>query len=80
MRPVRYSAQLALKLEPKARRAVEMLAEKERTSLGEAARALLDEGIRSMKIESARCYQHPAATNEDSPRQGDLNNDKVYFL
>jgi len=45
MKAVRYSAQLALKMEPQTRRIVEMLAEKERTSLGEAARELLNAGI-----------------------------------
>ncbi len=45
MRAVKYTAQLALKLEPQTRRVVEMLAEKEQVSLGEAARELLNAGI-----------------------------------
>lgn len=45
MRCVKYSAQIALKLEPETRRIVEMLAEKERISLGEAVRVLLNVGI-----------------------------------
>jgi tRNA nucleotidyltransferase/poly(A) polymerase len=47
MRAVRFSAQLALKLEPQTRSVVEMLAEKEQMSLGEAARELLNAGIRA---------------------------------
>jgi predicted transcriptional regulator len=47
MRAVKYTSQLALKLEPKTRTVVEMLAEKEQMSLGEAARELLNAGIRA---------------------------------
>lgn len=50
MKPVKYTAQLALKLEPYQRKAIEKLAGDE-MSLGEAARALLDAGIRSRGIE-----------------------------
>lgn len=51
MRVVRFTAQLAIKLEPQTRRAVEMLAEKECMSLGEAARELLTAGIQARGIE-----------------------------
>lgn len=50
MKPVRYSATLAVKLEPRTRRAVEQLAEQEKLSLGEATRELLDEGIRARAV------------------------------
>ncbi len=50
MRVVKYSAQLALKLEPRQRHAVEKLAE-QGMSLGEAARELLDAGIKARGIE-----------------------------
>jgi hypothetical protein len=50
MRPIRYTASLALKLEKHQREAVERLAYQERTTLGEAARVLLDEGIRARGI------------------------------
>lgn len=41
-----------MKLLPEQRRAVETLAEKEALSLGEAARLLLNEGIRAIGIET----------------------------
>ena len=44
---VRYTAQLALKLEPSTRRALESIAENEKKSLGEVARELLDAAIRA---------------------------------
>lgn len=45
MRPIRYTASLALKLEKHQREAVEQLAYQERVTLGEAARELLNAGI-----------------------------------
>ena len=47
MRPVRYNSQLAIKLEPATRRVVELFAEREKTSLGEAVRELLRAGIQA---------------------------------
>jgi hypothetical protein len=51
MRPIRYPSSLALKLGEDQRRMVEKLAEQEKTSLGEAARELLDLGIKARGIE-----------------------------
>lgn len=51
MREVRFSASLAIKLEPIARRAVEELALEKHISLGEAARALINAGIEARGIE-----------------------------
>lgn len=51
MKPIKYTAQLALKLERRQRQAIEFLAETAELSLGEAARELLDEGIRARGIE-----------------------------
>jgi hypothetical protein len=48
---VRYSAQLAVKLEPKTRKVVEDLAERRKMSLGEAARELLNAGIAAKGLE-----------------------------
>jgi len=47
MRQVKLPACLAMRLAAHQRRAVELLAEQEEMSLGQAARTLLDEGIRS---------------------------------
>jgi hypothetical protein len=47
MRPIKYPSSLALKLGENQRRAVEKMAEQEKTSLGEAARELLNLGIRA---------------------------------
>jgi hypothetical protein len=47
MEAVRYTAQLALKLEPSTRRALELIAENEKKSLGEVARELLDAAIQA---------------------------------
>jgi len=47
MKPVAYPASLALKLGEHQRRAVEKLAEREKMSLGGAARVLLDAGIKA---------------------------------
>jgi hypothetical protein len=52
MRHIKYSAQIALKLEPETRRTVEMLAEAERVSLEEAARLLLNAGIAAKGLQS----------------------------
>jgi len=51
MKQVTLPASLAIRLAPYQRRAVELLAEQEKTSLGEAARELLDLGIRARGIE-----------------------------
>lgn len=51
MRAVRFTAQLALKLEPQTRHVVEMLAERDKISLGEAARGLFNAGIQARGIE-----------------------------
>jgi hypothetical protein len=51
LKPVKYSAQLAVKLEPKTRRVVEELAERAKISLGEATRELLNAGIVAKGIE-----------------------------
>ena len=51
VKPIKYTAQLALKLEHRQRLAIEALAETDELSLGEAARELLDEGIRVRGIE-----------------------------
>jgi hypothetical protein len=51
MRQVKYTAQLAVKLEPKTRRAVEELAERGKMSLGEATRELLSAGIAAKGLE-----------------------------
>jgi len=47
---MRLTDQLALKLEHRQRQAIESLAETAKLSLGEAARELLDEGIRARGI------------------------------
>jgi hypothetical protein len=47
MKQVKLQASLAIRLTAHQRRAVELLAEQEEMSLGEAARELLDEGIRA---------------------------------
>ena len=47
MKGVKFSESLAMKLAPAQRRAVELLAEKEQMSLGEAARALLSDGMKA---------------------------------
>jgi hypothetical protein len=51
MKPVRFTAALAIKLEPNTRRAVESLAAKNQMSLGEAARVLLNAGIVAKGLE-----------------------------
>ena len=50
MKQIKYSASLAMKLTPEQRRAVELLAEREGISLGEAARELLSEGVKTRGI------------------------------
>ena len=50
MRHPKLSASLALKLAPGQRRAIEVLAENEALSLGEAARDLLTEGMKARGI------------------------------
>ena len=47
MKQVSLPASLAIRLAAHQRRAVELLAEQEKTSLGEAARELLDAGIQA---------------------------------
>jgi hypothetical protein len=51
MKRIRYTAQLAIKLEPQTRKAVEDLAESENMSLGEATRELLNAGIAAKRLE-----------------------------
>jgi len=51
MKPVRYTAALAIRLEPKTRSIVEALATKDKLSLGEAARELLNAGIVARGLE-----------------------------
>lgn len=51
MREVKFSAQLAVKVEPKTRRAVEELADRGKMSLGEATRELLNAGIAAKGLE-----------------------------
>lgn len=51
MKKVRYTAQLAIKLEPETRKAVEELAERRKMSLGEATRELLNAGIAAKGLE-----------------------------
>ena len=50
MKPPRYTSQLAVKLEPRTRSILEMMAEKGQMSLGEAARELLNAGIEAKGI------------------------------
>jgi hypothetical protein len=50
-KPVRFSAQLFFKIEPGKRAAVEQLAKMEGLSLGEAARALIDEALKARGVE-----------------------------
>ena len=45
MRPVKYPLSLVAKVDTQTRRIVEMLAERENLSLGEATRELLNAGI-----------------------------------
>jgi hypothetical protein len=47
MNQIKLPASLAIRLAAHQRRAVELLAEQEEMSLGQAARILLDEGIRA---------------------------------
>jgi hypothetical protein len=50
MKPVRYSASLAVKVSPEHRRAVEWISEHKQMSLGEATRFLLDYGIAAIGL------------------------------
>lgn len=45
MKPVKYSARLTIVLDPTSRKAVELCAEREQTSLGDVVRRLLNAGI-----------------------------------
>jgi hypothetical protein len=51
LRVVKYSLQLAIKIEPTTRKIIENLAERENLSLGEAARELLNAGIAARGLE-----------------------------
>lgn len=50
MKPVRYPKALVTKVDKRARRIVEKMAETEKLSLGEATRALLDADIEARGI------------------------------
>jgi hypothetical protein len=50
MKAIHLSGSLSMKLAPSQRRAVELLAKKQKISLGEAARELLDAGIHARGI------------------------------
>lgn len=69
MKGVKFSESLAMKLAPAQRRAVELLAEKEQMSLGEAARALLSDGMkaRGLIVEKDRIGRPSGEVVETKP-------------
>jgi hypothetical protein len=69
MKGVKLSESLAMKLAPAQRRAVELLAEKEQMSLGEAARTLLSDGMeaRGLNVEKDRIGRPSGEVVETKP-------------
>ncbi len=50
-RPRKFTEEIAFRIPQKTRAIIEMLADQEQLGIGEAARALLDEGIKARGIE-----------------------------